>query len=103
MQIHPLDALLGLHADQRRLGREQRELALRDEAQVGAADLELRLHDLERALVVGQRLRQDPFAIARGESRRRARPRPRRTPQADGRVGGNRLLLFAPSGSRPAS
>ena len=64
MQVHALDALLGAHADDRRLRRVQHQLALGDEAQVSAADLELRLHDLEGALIVGLRLGQDPFAIA---------------------------------------
>ena len=52
---------------QRRLRGVQRELALRHEAQIGAADLELRLHDLERALAVGQRLGENLLAIARGD------------------------------------
>ena len=77
--LHALDALLGLHADERRLRRVQRELPLRHEPQVGAADLELRLHDLERALVVGERLRRGSARARARRSRRRARSRPRRT------------------------
>jgi hypothetical protein len=67
VQVHTLYALLGLDADQGRLRREQPELALGDEAQVGAADGELRLDDLERPPVVGEGLGQDAFAIARRE------------------------------------
>jgi hypothetical protein len=39
VHVHALDALLGLHADQRRLRGAQRELTLCDESEVGAADL----------------------------------------------------------------
>ena len=94
VQVDALDALLGLGADQGRLGRDGGELALGDEAQVGAADLELRLHDLEGAPVVGEGLRQDLFAIARGElGGERALDLAERL-QADGGVGRDGLFLF---------
>ena len=64
MQIDALHALFGLHANQRGLRGEQRELALRHEAQIGAANLELRLHDVVRTAVIGEGLREDLFAFA---------------------------------------
>ena len=65
-----------------------------DEAQVGAADLELRLHDLERALVVGERLRQDLLALARGDLRGQRVLDFAERAQADRRIRGDRLLLL---------
>ena len=52
VQVDALDALLGLHPDQRRARRRQRQLPLLDESQVGAANPELRLHHRQRLLVV---------------------------------------------------
>ena len=52
MEVDALDALFGLDADERRARRVEGELPLVDEAKIGAADLELRLHDIEGALAV---------------------------------------------------
>jgi len=65
VHVHALDALLGLHADQRGARRVHREPLLRHESKIGAADVVSRLHQFERALVVGERLRENLFAIAR--------------------------------------
>ena len=81
----------------------ERELALGDEAQVGAADGELGPHDLERAPVVGQRLRQDLLAVARRELGGQRGLYFAERPQADCGVGRDRLLLFRACGSRPGS
>ena len=85
------------------LGGVERQLPLRHEAQVGAADLELRLHDLERALVVGQGLRQDLLALARGDLGRERVLHFAERAQPDARVGRDAPASVPPSGSRPAS
>src|SRR5258705_7408680 len=63
IEVHPLHALLGLHPDERGLRGVQRELAVRDISQVGAAYSELRLNDVERTLVVGEGLGEDALAL----------------------------------------
>ena len=67
VEIHALHALLGLHADQRGARGGQRQLPLLDEPEIGASHLELGLHDGERLLIVGERLRQNLLALARGD------------------------------------
>ena len=67
MEVDALHPLFGLDADERRARRIEGELPLVDEAKIGAADLELRLHDIEGALAVGERL---PRGFARGRARR---------------------------------
>ena len=67
VEIHALDALLGLHPDERGARGVQRKLPLLDEPEIGAPHLELGLHDGERLLIVGERLRQDLLALARGD------------------------------------
>ena len=94
MHVDALDALLDLRADEGGLGGDRRQLALGDEAQIGAADFELRLHDFECAAAVGERLPQDLFAVARGElGGERPLDLVERL-QADGRVSRDRLFLF---------
>ena len=95
VQIHALHPLLGLHRISADSRARTRSCALGDEAQVGAADLELRLHDLERATVVGERLRQDPLAFARGESPPTSAALDlAEGAETDDRVVGNGQLLF---------
>ena len=67
VEIHALHALLGLHPDQRGARGAQRQLPLLDEPEIGAPDLELGLHHGQRLLIVGERLRQDLLALARGD------------------------------------
>ena len=67
MEIHTLHPLLGLHLDERRARGNHRNLPLLDEPEIGASHFELRLHQAERLLIVGQRLRQDLFTLARGD------------------------------------
>jgi hypothetical protein len=70
MQIDALNALLGLHQNQRGLRGVDRELTLRHGAHIGRADAVLCLDDLEGALVVGERLCQEQLAVVRGQLRR---------------------------------
>src|SRR4051812_26155974 len=94
VQVHTLHPLLGLRADDRRLSGVQRLLPLRDESQVGAADPELVLHNLERALAVRQCLREDLLPVARGDLGRQGALDFTECPQPDRGVGGDRLLLL---------
>ena len=62
--------------------------------EIGAADLELRLHDLERALTVGERLREDLLALARGDFRGQRILDLTEGPEADRCVRGDGLFLL---------
>ena len=97
MQVDALHALFGLHAKKPGLGRVQRELPLRHESQVGAADLELGPHDVERALTVGERLREDLLALAGGDLRGEGILDLAERAQADRRVRCDCLLLLGGS------
>lgn len=66
MDVDALHALLRLYADQGRLRGIQRQLALRHESQIRAANLVLRLDDLEGAPAVGQGLGENLLAFSRG-------------------------------------
>jgi hypothetical protein len=67
VQIHALYALLGLDSNQRGLRRVEREFTLCHEPKIRAAHFELRSNDLGGALIVGEGLRQDLFALPRRE------------------------------------
>ena len=94
VEIHALHALLGLHADERGLGGAQRELALLDEPEIGASHLEAGLHDAERLLIVGERLYEDPLAVARGYLRCQCAFDLSEGAQSDRGVLGDRLFLL---------
>ena len=66
MEVDALDALLGLHPDERRAGGRQGQLALFHGAQVDAADLEAGLRQIERAMAVAEGRGEDALAIVRG-------------------------------------
>ena len=67
MEVHALHPLFGLDPDERGACRDQSQLPLLDEPEIGAPDLELGLDHGERLLTVGERLRQDLLALARGD------------------------------------
>ena len=79
------------------------ELALRHEAQVGAADLELGLDDVEGAAVVGERLREDRFALAGRDLGRQGAFHVAERAQADRGVGRRRPAAAPRCGSPPVS